>query len=106
MIEGNKKGFIVEANTLLSRYVGNINHKEVLSAISKDLELVLNKYLGENPMYEEDFPVEFENWLGKWRIESDGSTKFQPTTYKERVILNIKISESGEIETINKKDNE
>lgn len=96
MSEENKKGFIVEANTVLSRYVGKINEKRVLDEISKELDLVLNKYIEETPMYKDDFPIEFENQFGEWKIESDGSTQYKPRVSQERLLLNITINKTEE----------
>lgn len=102
----NKEGFVVEANTVLSRYVGKISTQEVLENITTELNEVLNNYISDTPIYSKDFPIEFENWMGKWKIENDGKTQFQPRTDMKNITLNIRISKTGEIETINKEDNE
>jgi hypothetical protein len=91
MSEENKKGFIVEANTVLSRYIGKINEKRVLEEISNELNSVLNNYIAETPMYKDDFPIEFENWMGKFKIESDGSTQYEPKASTKYIEVKMEI---------------
>lgn len=92
----NKEGFIIEAKKTLDKYVGLDNTQEVLGKIRSDLNDVLNNYLGENKVYQKDFPMEFENEMGKWRIKSDGETQFEPKSSTKYIEVKIEIKPTSE----------
>lgn len=99
----NKEGFIVEANKALSKYVGKLDTKTTLENITNELNEVLDNYITETPMYRDDFPIEFENDLGKWKLESDGTTQFQPKTSTQFIQVDITIENTEDI-TYNKEN--
>lgn len=94
----NKEGFIVEANKTLSGHIGKTITKTILDNITIGLNEVLDNYITETPMYRDDFPIEFENDLGKWKLESDGTTQFQPKTSSQFIQVDITIENTGENE--------
>lgn len=85
-------------STTMSKYVGEKNINEVLRQIKSELNEALNQYLGENHVVEKDFPIEFENDFGKWKINSDGTTHLQPKTGIQHIELNMTIKKTGEID--------
>ena len=92
----NKEGFIVEAKKTIDKYVGMDNTQEVLKKIRSDLNDVLNNYIFENEVYQKDFPVEFENEMGKWKIKSDGETYFTPFFTPKWIEVNITVKSTNE----------
>lgn len=100
----NKEGFIVEGNKTLSGYIDKTITKTILDNITNELNEVLDNYITERPMYRDDFPIEFENDWGKWKLESDGTTQFQPKTPIQFIQVDCTISKTGEI--THNKDNE
>jgi hypothetical protein len=93
----NKEGFIVEAKKTIDKYVGMDNTQEVLKKIRSDLNDVLNNYIFENEVYQKDFPVEFENEMGKWKIKSDGETQFMSFFAPKWVEVNVTVKPTNEI---------
>ncbi len=91
-----KEGFIIESQNTLKKYEGKIVN-EVLKDIRSDLNDVLNNYLSDNVVMVEDFPIKFENGLGKWEIHKDGRTYVQPKTGGKFIECNITVSSTGEI---------
>lgn len=85
-------------STAMFKYEGERNTKEVLKQMQSELNDVLNQYLGENHVVEKDFPIEFENDFGKWKINSDGTTHLQPKTGIQHIELNMTIKKTGEID--------
>jgi hypothetical protein len=51
----------------------------------------MNKVLKENYIHEKDFPIEYENELGLWKLNSDGKLLFAPRVKKDYICVNIKI---------------
>jgi hypothetical protein len=92
----SKEGFIIESQNTLKKYEGKIVN-EVLKDIRSELNDVLNNYLLDNIVTEHDFPVKFENSLGKWEIHKDGRTYVQPKAGRQFIECNITISPTGEI---------
>ena len=87
------------AQKTLEKYEGEKNVSNIIKKMKEDLDSVLNTYLTQNHVIEEDFPIEFENELGKWEINADGNIYVQPkkgTQYIESVII---IKRTGEIES-------
>ena len=91
----SEEGFIIDSQNALKKYEGKIVN-EVLKDIRSDLNDVLNNYLSDNVVMAEDFPIKFENGLGKWEIHKDGKTYVQPKTGKF-IECNIIVSPTGEI---------
>ena len=98
----SKEEFIIELQNTLKKYEGKIVN-EVLKDIRSDLDDVLNNYISDNVVMTEDFPIKFENGLGKWEIHKDGRTYVQPPTGRQFIECNITISPTGEINQ-NKED--
>ena len=98
----SKGGFIIESQNALKKYKGKIVN-EVLKDIRSDLNDVLNNYLSDNVVMAEDFPIKFENGLGKWEIHKDGKTYVQPKTGGKFIECNITVSPTGELNQ-NKED--
>ena len=91
----SKEGFIIELQNTLKKYEGKIVNEVVLKDIRSDLDDVLNNYLSDNVVMTEDFPIKFENGLGKWEIHKDGRTYVQPPTGRQFIECNITISPNG-----------
>jgi hypothetical protein len=84
-----------EIKKTLTKFEGE-NVKKVLNLIREELQSTIDKLISsEEGIYDKDFPIEFENDMGKWRIESNGNTFVQPKS--EIVALNITIKPTGEI---------
>ena len=75
----SKEEFIVKAQSILKKYEGKIVN-EVLEDIKSDLNDVLLKYLSDNTVMKSDFPIEFEDSIGKWELSEDGTTYVQLKT--------------------------
>lgn len=76
----------------LNKYVGEKNIKRVIQQMTSDLNKVLNKYLVENTVIEEDFPIEFENELGKFIIDENGNTLYQPKIVVQHITVDINLN--------------
>ena len=92
----SKEGFIIESQNTLKKYKGKIVN-EVLNDIRSDLNDVLNKYLSDNVVMSDDFPIKFENSLGKWEIDKDGNTTVQPHKGLQFIECNITILPTGQL---------
>ena len=88
-------GIIITSNKTLSKYVGEKNISLILDKIKEDLDKSLNQFLSENNASVSDFPVEFENDLGKWKIKADGTTYFQPKVALKHIECNVTITKSN-----------
>ena len=88
----NKEGIIVTSNKVVLKYINEPNVKETLDKIKSELNDVLNEYLFEfaYEVYKQDFPVEFENEVGKWKMCSNGDTYFYPKTSIQYINFTIK----------------
>jgi uncharacterized protein Usg len=95
----NKEGIKILAKKTLEKYEGEKNVSDVINKMKEDLNDVLNTYLVQNYVIEEDFPIEFENELGKWKINADGNTYVQPKKGTQYIECNITIKKTGEIES-------
>jgi hypothetical protein len=88
----DNKGIIVEGvNSALKKHVGRELNDIVLTQIKKEMEEIMNKVLKENYIHEKDFPIEYENELGLWKLNSDGKVLFAPRAKKDYICVNIKI---------------
>lgn len=95
----NKDGIRILAENTLKKYEGEENIHEVISKLREELNDTLNLFLAQNYVVESDFPIEFENELGQWKIHSDGNTFVRPKKGTERIVCNITIKPTGEIES-------
>jgi uncharacterized protein Usg len=95
----SKERIKILAKKTLEKYEGKKNVSDVINKIKEDLNDVLNTYLTQNYVIEEDFPIEFENELGKWKINADGNAYVQPKKGPQYIECNITIKQTGEIES-------
>jgi hypothetical protein len=87
-----KEGLILESNKVLSKYKGSTINEDLLKRIRSELNDALNGYISNALVYNHDFPIEFENELGLWKINSNGDTFFQPKRVLSRIECNITIN--------------
>ena len=83
----------------LKKYEGEENIHEVINKLREELNDTLNLFLEQNYVVESDFPIEFENELRQWKIHSDGNIFVRPKKGPERIVCNIAIKPTGEIES-------
>ena len=95
----NKEEIKILAQKTLEKYEGEKNVSDVIKKMKEDLDSALNTYLTQDHVIEEDFPIEFENELGKWKINADGNTYVQPKKGTQYIECNITIKRTGEIES-------
>lgn len=89
-----KEGLILESKKVLFKYKDSIINDDLLKIIKFELNSALNNYLIDNLVYKHDFPIEFENELGWWKINSNGETFFQPKKTLSRIECNIIINKN------------
>lgn len=87
-----KEGLILESKKVLFKYKDSIINDDLLKIIKFELNSALNNYLIDNLVYKHDFPIEFENELGWWKINSNGETFFQPKKTLSHIECNIIIN--------------
>ena len=92
-----KEGFKTEAIKVLDSYVGSELEETLLKKIQSDLDVALNEYLSNVPMYKTDFPIEFEHEVGKFEINSDGKTYFYPKKGVQQIEVNITINKTSDL---------
>ena len=95
----NNEGIKILAQKTLEKYEGEKNVADVINKMKDDLNDVLNIYLAKNHVIKEDFPIEFENELGRWQINADGNTYVQPKKGTQYIECDITIKPSGTIES-------
>jgi len=78
----------------LEKYEGENNISDAINKMKEDLNDALNIYLVQNHVIKEGFPIEFENKLGKWQINADGSTYVQPKKGSQYFECNITIEKT------------
>lgn len=83
-----KKSIIIETNNAVSKYKG-WQISTILKHIEKDIQKILDGYISEQLLFADDFPIEFENDLGSWRIESSGNCYLLPKTELSHIEINI-----------------
>ena len=79
----------------VSKYEGQ-QIKDVLDKLRDELNDVLNHYLTDNYVVKDDFPIMFENEIGKWEIHSDGNAYVWPKKSAAYIECNITIKPSGD----------
>ena len=74
---------------------GDIFHEETIkriqTQIKEDINKALEKFVGENGFNFQYFPIEFENEFGKFKVNEDGTTYYQPIKGFEYIDININI---------------
>jgi hypothetical protein len=74
----------------LNQFVGDKITGRLLEKLQSEVQNILNSYIhSEEGLYEKQFPIEFENDLGSWKIESDGNLFFQPKTRQKYIEVNF-----------------
>lgn len=95
-IKKMRASIIAESQHVLKKYEGEtVNH--VLKGIKKDLQRSFDGFLSDNEVYKKHFPIEFENILGKWKINSDGTTDIQPKKGAQHIVCDFEIQNSGAV---------
>ena len=83
-----------ELESTLKKYEDQ-NVKDVLSEIRNNLQSLFNNFISsEEGLYVQDFPIEFENNLGRWKIMGTGECFVQPKVSLDRINLDITIKPS------------
>jgi len=96
----------LEFESTLAKYHQAKNVELIIDKIKEDTKVVLDKYsLSTNAAiydidnriigYEQEFPIEFENNLGRWRIEEDGTTYFQSIDIPKYITIDCTITKDG-----------
>jgi hypothetical protein len=92
----SKENIQNEITLSLKKYEGMIV-KDVLPQIRKDLQDVMNNFVSsEEDIYKQDFPIEFENDLGEWKIMENGDCFVSPKMGVEWVEITINIQKTNE----------
>ena len=91
-----KEGFKTEAIKVLDHYVGSEHEETLMKKIQSDLDVALNEYLSNVPVYKRDFPISFKHDIGEFIISENGFINFVPKKTPQYIEVNI---------TINKTDN-
>jgi hypothetical protein len=84
-----KEGIKILSQKTLEKYKSEGYTADVVKQIKEELNSVLS-------VIKEDFPIEFENEIGKWRIESNGVCFIQPRMNIQYIECNFIISPTGE----------
>lgn len=90
----SKEGIKIFAQNALEKYEGEINVPEIINQIKENLNNALNSYLEQNNVLQDNFPIEFENELGKWKINADGNIYVQPKKGIQHIEYNITINKN------------
>ena len=92
----NKEKIQHELESTLKKYEGQ-SVEDVLSEMRKDLQSVMDGLISsEEGVYSQDFPIEFENNLARWKITKTGECFVQP---KRSVCeTNVTIKPTGEVD--------
>lgn len=83
-----------QLQSTLDKYQGQ-SVKDVLQQLKTDIEQTLQNFIREKEIYVGDFPIEFENDMGKWKINADGSTYVQPKVAAQNITINITVSKTN-----------
>jgi hypothetical protein len=78
----------------LMKYEGK-DFSENYSAIREDIQSVFDRSIESRELFVNDFPIEFENYLGKFIIKSDGNCLYLPKIRTQRIETTITISPSS-----------
>jgi hypothetical protein len=81
-----------ELTEKLNQFVGDEITGRLLEKLQSETQTILKGYIhSEEGLYEEQFPIEFENDLGIWKIESNGNSFFQPKIRQKYIEVNFTI---------------
>ena len=92
-----KEGFIIESTKVLDNYIGSELEETLMKKIQSDLDVVLNNYLKDVPMYKTDFPISFNHDIGEFIIHENGSVNFLPKKTPQYIEVNITINKTGDL---------
>lgn len=92
-----KEGFIIESKKVLDNYIGSELEETLMKKIQSDLDVVLNNYLKDVPMYNTDFPISFNHDIGEFIIHENGDVNFLPKKTPQYIEVNITINKTGEL---------
>jgi len=92
-----KERFKNEAIKVLDHYIGSEFEETLMKKIQSDLDVVLNNYLKDVPMYKTDFPISFNHDIGEFIIHENGSVNFLPKKTPQYIEVNITINKTGEL---------
>jgi hypothetical protein len=95
-----EEGFKTEAIKVLDSYVGSELEETLLMKIQSDLDVALNEYLSNVPMYKRDFPISFKHDIGEFVISENGFVNFVPKKTLQHIEVNITINKTGDLENI------
>lgn len=87
----NQEQISTKFSNKLDNYGGLEITPELIGKIENDLNLLLNKYITDHEVYTNDFPIEFSNEFGRWKIEENGDCFFQPITQIKKINITIKL---------------
>lgn len=74
------------------------NTKRTIEYIRERLKDCLSSTLYKFPLPDDEkYPIEFENGMGKWSIEKDGTASFQPITPVQSIKIDINIKKMERI---------
>jgi len=96
----NKESFINKIKNVFDKYDNNNNNNEIdliLVNVKDDLQLCFSNYINEHIVYETDFPIEFNNNFGHWRIEANGDSFLIPRKVLSKLECKILILSSKTI---------
>ncbi len=85
---------IAESQHVLKNYEGK-TVTDSLKNIKNDLQDSINSFLSDNEVFQNHFPIKFENGLGKWEINSDGTTNVQPKKGTQHIFCDFVVSKTG-----------
>ena len=91
-----KEGFKSEAIKVLDHYIGSELEDKLMKKIQSDLDVALNEYLSDVPMYKPDFPISFNHDIGEFIISENGFVNFIPKQVNKPIEVNITINKPGE----------
>lgn len=92
MKQNHNKNIIELSKHTIQPYIGLPVTRILLENINRDLEISLNKYLQDHIVKETDFPIEFANHMGEWKLNSDGKCLFKPKYDNKYITVDFLIS--------------
>ena len=92
-----KEGFKSEVIKVLDHYIGSELEDVLMKKIQSVLDVVLNKYLSDVPMYKPDFPISFNHDIGEFIISENGVVNFTPKQVPHHIEVNITINKTGDL---------
>lgn len=68
---------------------------KILDKLKEDINECLSQYISKHEVHNTDFPIEWENDMGKWRIDENGQTHFAPKTIVKQITITLNITKDG-----------